>query len=508
MSKKPVQYVGYTKMSEEKKKIAAIYYRVSTYDQSTGEYSSLDGQEDLLRRYCDVQGWEVYDIYKDSVSGSNLEREQLQRLLLDAEDKKFQILAATKLDRVSRSVIDFLELDKRLRYLGIDIVISTQNIDTTTPTGKMQRTILLAFAEFEKDMIGERTREKLFLQAQQGYWGGGHSPLGYDVKEKRLIVNSEEAPLVKRIFEYYLEIPSTSKVATKLNTEGYSPKQRITKAGATSGGSKFSKEMVKRLLNNMVNLGKIKLNDQLFEGLHNAIIDEELFNRVQKKMEESASDKYSTYQAKSELTLLGIMKCGYCAHNLTATSSKRGKTRYYKCTSIIKGTSKDCPSKSLGADDLENFIQRFLVQVAMDDDLFNTMYKRISKTSSSSLDQKNNFKSELIKNLSLIKKDKTNLTNKIMNVPELKEVSSITNKLKEMELKKAALVEQINILNKEIALLKSQNISQSILRGIFKDFNKIYSSLSIESKGLLNKLLFIEIISYNERGKKSGEIEL
>jgi hypothetical protein len=95
-----------------------------------------------------------------------------------------------------------------------------------------------------------------------------------------------------------------------------------------------------------------------------------------------------------------------------------------------------------------------------------------------------------------------------MNVPELKEVSSITNKLKEMELKKAALVEQINILNKEIALLKSQNISQSILRGIFKDFNKIYSSLSIESKGLLNKLLFIEIISYNERGKKSGEIEL
>ena len=251
----------------------------------------------------------------------------------------------------------------------------------------------------------------------------------------------------------------------------------------------------------MVYLGKIKLNDQLFEGLHDAIIDEELFNRVQKKMEDSASDKYSTYQAKSELTLLGIMKCGYCAHNLTATSSKRGKNRYYKCTSIIKGTSKDCTSKSLGADDLENFIQRFLVQVAMDDDFFNTMYKRISKTSSSSLDQKNNYKSELIKNLSLIKKDKTNLTNKIMNVPELKEVSSITNKLKEMEVKESFLVEQINNLNKEITLLKSQNINQSALRGIFKDFNRIYNSLPVESKRLLNKLLFIEIVSYNERGK-------
>ena len=144
-----------------------------------------------------MQGWEIYDVYKDSVSGSNLEREQLQRLLLDAEDKKFQILAATKLDRVSRSVIDFLELDKRLRELGIDIVISTQNIDTTTSTGKMQRTILLAFAEFEKDMIGERTKRKAFLTSSTRVLGWWLFPLGYDVKDKTLIVNPEEVPLVK-----------------------------------------------------------------------------------------------------------------------------------------------------------------------------------------------------------------------------------------------------------------------------------------------------------------------
>ena len=493
---------------KEGKKKAAIYCRVSTYDQSTGEYSSLHGQEDLLKNYCKLQGWEIYDIYKDAVSGSNLEREELQRLMLDAEDKKFHIVAATKLDRVSRSVIDFLELDKKLRDLGIDIVITTQNIDTTTSTGKMQRTILLAFAEFERDVIAERTREKLFVQAQQGFWGGGHSPLGYDVMDKKLVINSEEAQLVKRIFEYYLELPSTSKVTTRLNTEGYTSKQRKTKAGTITGGSKFSKEMVKRILNNEVYLGKIKSKDQVFDGLHDPIIDDDLFEKVQKKMEESASDKYSTYQPKSELTLLGITKCGYCGHNLTATSTKRGKNRYYKCTSIIKGTKEDCPSKALSANDLEDFIQRFMIQISKDHDFFNSVYKRISKTSSSTLIQKNNARTDLNKNLSLIKKDKTNLTNKIMNVPELREVSSITNKLKEMELQESALVEQLEKLDKIIAQLKSQKINQSTLREIFNDFTNIYDSLSVESRRLLNKLLFVKIISYCERGKDSGEIEL
>jgi site-specific DNA recombinase len=271
-----------SKQSSSEKKKAAIYCRVSTYDQSTGEYSSLSGQEDLLKRYCETQGWEIFDIYKDSVSGSDLEREQLQRLMLDAEDKKFQVLLATKLDRISRSVYDFLNLDNKLRELGIDIVIATQNIDTTTPTGKMQRTILLAFAEFERDMIAERTREKLFLQAQKGYWGGGHTPLGYDVVDKKLIVNQEESELVKRIFNYYLETPSTNKVAIRLNKEGFRSKQRNYLSGKISGGGKFSKETIKRLLNNVIYLGKIKIQDQEFNGIHEPIIEADLFEKVKK----------------------------------------------------------------------------------------------------------------------------------------------------------------------------------------------------------------------------------
>ncbi len=312
------------------KKKAAIYCRVSTYEQSTGEYSSLSGQEDLLKRYCETHDWEIYDIYKDSVSGSDLERVQLQRLLIDAEDKKFNVMLATKLDRISRTMLDFLELDNKLRDLGIDIVIATQSIDTTTPPGKMQRNILLAFAEFERDMIAERTREKLYLQAQKGYWGGGHPPLGYDVVEKKLIVNPEESELVNRIFNYYLETPSTNKVAIRLNKEGFRPKQRKYLSGKSGGGGKFSKETIKRMLNNKIYVGILRYNDEEFKGIHSPIVEDELFNKVQKKMAESASDKYQTYQPKTELSLLGILKCGYCEHSLTAISAKKGKNKYYK----------------------------------------------------------------------------------------------------------------------------------------------------------------------------------
>ena len=491
----------------EKKK-AAIYCRVSTYDQSTGEYSSLSGQEDLLRRYCELQGWEIYDIYKDSVSGSDLEREQLQRLLLDAEDKKFQILAATKLDRISRTVLDFLELDKKLREMGIDIVISTQNIDTTTSTGKMQRTILLAFAEFERDMIAERTKEKLFLQAQKGYWGGGHAPLGYDVFEKKLVVKPEESELINRIFIYYLETPSTNKVATRLIKEGFRPKQRKYLSGKSGGGGRFSKEMIKRILNNVIYIGKIKLNDQEFKGLHEPIVNEEIFGKVQKRLSESASDKYLTYQPRTELSLLGILKCGYCGHSLTAISAKKGKNKYYKCTTIIKGSKEDCIAKALNADNLEDFVKRLIFQLTADYEFFDDLYKRINKNSSNDVIKKEVEKKELNKNLSMIKKDKTNLANQIFNIPELKEVSTIAKKLKDLELQESAVEEQLKNLDKVISQLKNQKIDKSSLQKIFKEFNIIYDNLSVENRRLMNKLLFVEIVSYNSKDKASGELEL
>ena len=151
---------------------AAIYCRVSTYEQGKGDFSSLDSQEKMLRQYCETKSYAIYEVYRDTESGTTLERKFLQNLLVDATARKFNVLVVTKLDRISRNVKDFLDLDETLNKLGIDIIVTTQNIDTTTPQGAMMRTIMVAFAQFERDMIAERTREKLYNQAKSGYWGG------------------------------------------------------------------------------------------------------------------------------------------------------------------------------------------------------------------------------------------------------------------------------------------------------------------------------------------------
>ena len=259
-----------------------------------------------------------------------------------------------------------------------------------------------------------------------------------------------------------METPSTNKVAARLNIEGFRPKQRKYLSGQTGGGSRFSKETIKRMLNNRIYIGILRYNDEEFKGIHAPIVEEELFNKVQNKLSESASDKYQTYQPKTELTLLGILKCGYCGHSLTATSVKKGKNKYYKCTSIIKGSKEDCISKAINADDLEDFIRRLILQLAVDHEFLDVLFKRISKTSSNTLSEKENKEKELVKNLSLIKKDKTNLTNQIINVPDMKEVSIVVQKLREMELKEKVLEEQINALEREISQLKNKKLINPI----------------------------------------------
>ena len=327
---------------------AAIYCRVSTYEQGKGDFSSLDSQQAMLRHFCETKGYVISDVYSDTESGTTLEREHLQRLLQDAQAGKFNVLVATKLDRVSRSVKDFLDLDEALNKFGVDIIITTQNIDTTTAQGKMQRTILMAFAQFERDMIAERTREKLYSQAKEGYWGGGHVPLGYDVVDKKLIQSPKESEIVKQIFSEYLITPSTVKVAKWLNDKGDRTKTRVSKAGKTTGGSEFSNQLVHDILRNKTYIGLVTFKDESFKGLHDPIVDEDLFEKVAKRLDESITDRFGTYE-DTPLLLLGLTKCGVCGGQMTTFFSQKKDTCqrhfYYRCTTATKFGKQKCQSQ-------------------------------------------------------------------------------------------------------------------------------------------------------------------
>jgi site-specific DNA recombinase len=180
---------------------------------------------------------------------------------------------------------DFFEINELLIDNDIDVVFATQNIDTTSSMGRFNRNVLLAFAEFERDTIAERTREKLYSQAQKGYWGGGHEPLGYDVKDKRLIVNSTEAQLVQRVFNYYIEDPSTNAVSKKLNAEGFRTKARVKKDGTHVGAGLFTKQAVRDMLRNTIYIGQISFKEEKFKGLHDAVVEEGLFTKVQQRLD-------------------------------------------------------------------------------------------------------------------------------------------------------------------------------------------------------------------------------
>jgi site-specific DNA recombinase len=496
-----------TKASSGPKR-AAIYCRVSTYEQGKGDFSSLDSQEKILREHCANRGWPVTDVYVDTKTGATLEREELVRLLADATVAKFDVVVITKLDRISRSVKDFLELDEKLRNIDVDIVVATQQIDTTTPGGKLQRTMMLAFAEFERDIIGERTREKLYSQAQKGLFGGGLVNLGYDLAEKKLTVNPNEAELVRRIFEYYLEEPSTAKVAEKLNKEGYRAKKRTYKNGKVGGGGPFNKESIKGILRNKVFIGLVTFKGETFKGLHEPIIDEGLFNKVQARLDESITSRMDTHQSITPWTLHGILKCGLCGKALTPSwTSKQGKKYYYfKCGTATRHDKSYCPSKDLKCEDLELFTRKLIIQLCTDKEFFNAAFTQMANNSSKDVENDERDLRESQINLGVVSRDLQSLTSQLLRLPDLKNSETVASKIKELELNKRQLTENINKARQKIDRLKQQKLGKAELKTILSNFDSVYDTLSIEDKRRFNKALFTEISSTVRKDTKTGEI--
>ena len=498
-------------MAKAEKKHAAIYCRVSTYNQGQGDYSSLDAQKDLLQRYAEAKNWVVHDIYVDTKTGATLERDELNRLLKDAKAHRFDIVLATKLDRISRSMKDFLEINETLNENDVDLVLATQNIDPTSSGGRFNRNVLMAFAEFEREMIVERTREKLYSQAQKGYWGGGHAPLGYDVKEKKLVVNKAEADLVQRIFHMYLKDPSTNRIAAELNKEGYRTKSRVTKKGGSKGGGDFNKQVVRDMLRNKIYLGLISYKKEDFKGLHEPMVDQQLFDDVQDRLDESAVNKMITHQ-DSELPLTGITKCGLCGAYMSSSYTKRKDTGeeyyYYKCTTKNHYGASKCESKDISAEDLENFIEKVIVEAGSDEPFFSAIAKQFGQNSSEETKELKAKKVQLTHNLSKVKNEIANVVRAISSSPELKESNAIGASLKEKEESQKQIENEVSVVDRKLLRISEQRTNRSELKKIFQEFGTLYKNAPSDLKRKLTHLLILEIRSYLKKKESKGNLEI
>ncbi|MGQ9635995.1 MAG: recombinase family protein, partial [Bryobacteraceae bacterium] len=271
-------------MPEKQTIRCAIYTRKSTDEGLEQEFNSLDAQRESAEAYIASQkseGWVALpDRYDDGgYTGGNMERPAVKRLLADIQGGRVDCVMVYKVDRLSRSLLDFARMMETFEKHRVSFVSVTQQFNTTTSMGRLMLNVLLSFAQFEREIISERTRDKIAAARRKGKWSGGMPILGYDVAPGggKLLVNEDEAARVRGIFELYLEHQSLIETIEALDERGWTTKRWTTKNGQERGGKPFNKNSLFHLLTNLLYLGKITLKKEVFEGEHPAIVDAEVF---------------------------------------------------------------------------------------------------------------------------------------------------------------------------------------------------------------------------------------
>jgi site-specific DNA recombinase len=267
------------------RKRCAVYTRKSTDEGLDQDYNSLEAQRDAGLAYVASQrheGWTVVaDGYDDGgYSGGNMERPGLRRLMADIEAGRIDIVVVYKIDRLTRSLTDFAKLVDVFDRNGVSFVSVTQQFNTTTSMGRLTLNILLSFAQFEREVTGERIRDKIAASKAKGMWMGGTPPLGYDVVERKLLVNEPEADLVRYIFRRYAEHGSAAELVRELAIEGRTTKAWQTQSGHFREGRPIDQQYLFKMLRNRIYLGEIQHKDSSFPGQHEAIIDQETWDLV------------------------------------------------------------------------------------------------------------------------------------------------------------------------------------------------------------------------------------
>jgi site-specific DNA recombinase len=299
-------------MAEHRKAVrCAIYTRKSTEDGLEQEYNSLDAQYDACAAYALSQrheGWTVVkDRYDDGgFSGGNMNRPGLDQLLQDVEAGRVDIILLYKIDRLTRSLSDFARIVDVLDAAGASFVSITQSFNTTTSMGRLTLNMLLSFAQFEREVTGERIRDKIAASKRKGLWMGGPVPLGYDVVERKLVPNEQEAKTVRHIMQRYVELGSVKSLIAELDAQDYRTKIQIRTSTANKGGCQFRRGTLYHLLSNRIYLGEIVHKGASYPGEHDAIVPRELWDRVQAALADRSQGGTSRHGAKHPSLLIGM----------------------------------------------------------------------------------------------------------------------------------------------------------------------------------------------------------
>lgn len=367
----------------------AIYTRKSTSEGLDQEFTSLDNQRESAESYINSQkneGWiALPDLYDDGgYTGANTERPALQKLIADIKEGKINCVVVYKVDRLSRSLLDFVQLLELFEKYHVAFVSVTQAFNTNNSMGRLTLNILLSFAQFEREIISERVRDKMGAARKKGRYIGGIPMLGYDIDREnhKIIVNKKESELVREIFDLYLKERSFLKVTIILNERGHRNKKFTSKTGKVFGDTKFKNNNVQSILKNIIYTGKVLYNGIAYSGMHEAIISDEVFNKAQEIIEYNRVER-PDFKNKANPGLLNhLLRCKACNSIMFHTyTSKKGKLKYqyYVCMNAQKRGYKNCQTRSVNALQMENAVVASLAQIAADSEFRKKALENVNK---------------------------------------------------------------------------------------------------------------------------------
>ncbi len=481
----------------------AIYTRKSTEEGLEQEFNTLDAQRDSAEAFIRSQreeGWVALpDHYDDGgFTGANMERPALQKLLQDVREGLVDCVMVYKVDRLTRSLLDFARIMEVLDKHGVCFVSVTQQFNTTSSLGRLTLNILLSFAQFEREMIAERTRDKMSAARRKGRWVGGIPMLGYDLSDHgaRLVVNEDEAARVQEIFDLYLEQGSLMPVVQELDRRGWRMKEWTTRKGTLAGGKPFLKNRLYNLLTNIIYLGKVEHAGQVYEGEHEGIVDPDVWQRVQDRLRFNGRTGGRHIRNKYGAVLKGIIRCGSCDAGMAHTYTQKAPNklyRYYVCVNAHQRGYSQCQTRSVSAPQIEQAVVDQIRGIAANQAVIDEVVRQLS-------DQQTGSREALEREKRVMERELQRL---LEEIPGLMRTSgkAATDRLAEMQDRVSAVENQLRGVREQLAESVGQIVDPTDVRRALRDFDTMWEEMTPREQEKFVKTLVEQVIYDGRTGK-------
>lgn len=484
-------------------RLCGLYARVSTEMQASIRDSSIDTQISQMESFLNYKStsdpsWKAAKIYAEKgKSGKNTERPELQSLFADIKGGKINTVICTKIDRISRSLLDFYKMTEIFEKHSVEFISLDENFDTSTPMGKAALKITLVFAELEREQTSKRTKDKMAWRAEQGLWNGGQV-LGYDLIDKKLVINKKESDLVRLMYEKYLELGSVLQVTTWLNRNGYRTKEYTARRSSRQrGGMKFSTTTVTQKLKSRVFIGEVYNKGKVFPGQHEAFIPKSLWKQVNGLLEKHAPTRKNPKRITQHIFILqGLLHCGWCNSFMT-TKYAHGKNKsrhyYYQCTKNAHGGKDGCEMKYVPAARIEQVVLGKIKALSVNKEFLDQIVAKANESLDVQFEEMVSTKKSHENKLMGVKGQLSNIVD-IMANNGLKD-KSLGERLNALEEQRSQLEDAIHRIGFEIDDKKQKIYNAEVMHNSLTKFSQIYDKATpMEIKELLP--YFIEGVTF------------